>query len=117
LARFWLSSGLTTANKKEEFIGKYSQISSGGSNVCGLKLNNYIECHGRGFYKRYYDEDAEENPVNCLSECGQSRPPDYQFISVSAGDVFTCGMKKDKTILCWGNPVGKNEFSAGGFLP
>ena len=37
---------------------------------------------------------------------GQADPPDGEFTRVSAGDYYTCGIRADETVSCWGiNPV------------
>ena len=50
-----------------------------------------MECWGAGtkdtgFYPNY----------------GQAMPPAGKFIQVSAGALFTCGVKADHTLACWG---------------
>ena len=34
---------------------------------------------------------------------GQATPPDSRFISVSAGEFHTCGVRKDGSVVCWGD--------------
>ena len=33
---------------------------------------------------------------------GQSTPPSGTFTSVGTGGMFTCGVKTDGSLLCWG---------------
>lgn len=34
---------------------------------------------------------------------GQSMPPVGKFTSVSAGALYTCGVKEDGSVSCWGS--------------
>jgi alpha-tubulin suppressor-like RCC1 family protein len=40
----------------------------------------------------------------------------FQFASVSAGDFYTCGVRTDETVVCWGeNQFGQSSPPAGMF--
>lgn len=34
---------------------------------------------------------------------GQQNPPPGAFIALTAGALFTCGLRPDRTLECWGN--------------
>ena len=62
----------------------FFHISSRLLHTCGLRSDYSVSCWGKNNY-------------------GQATPPPYEFIDVSAGAHYTCGIKKsDKTIVCWG---------------
>jgi hypothetical protein len=46
-----------------------------------------------------------DNSVTCwgANYAGENTPPDGTFVQISAGPDFTCGVKTDGTIACWGN--------------
>ena len=44
-------------------------------------------------------------------------PSDGSFISVSAGKWYTCGVKTDGSVACWGsNDEGQAEPPSGSFV-
>ena len=55
---------------------------------------------------------------------GQARPPAGEFASVNAGQHHTCGVKRDGSVVCWGNqargltaPPAADATRLGGHKP
>ena len=62
--------------------GRYTAVSAGGINSCGLRTDGTITCWGGNGY-------------------GQTTVPDGQYSAVSAA-AATCGVRTDGTMTCWG---------------
>ena len=81
-------------------------ISMGYGHACGL--SHY------GLYGKRPKDDDGWHPPNTNVVCwgddrwGQSSPPEGEFVSVAAGGAASCGVKKDKSVYCWGKnlPTG-----------
>ena len=75
-------------------------ISMGYGHACGL--SHY------GLYGKRPKDDDDWYPPNTNVVCwgddrwGQSSPPEGEFVSVAAGGAASCGVKKDKSVYCWG---------------
>ena len=41
----------------------------------------------------------------------KTMPPGGEFISVSAGDDHTCGVRTDGSVACWGSNTSFGEFA------
>jgi len=66
------------------FVTRYSSVSAGSAEACGVKIDSTIACWGSNSW-------------------GEATPPAGTFTSVSAGDAHSCGVKIDGTIACWGS--------------
>ena len=109
--------------------GRYSAISVGGYQSCGVRSNGDLECWGDRSYDRFdwFDTPAGKfqsisvgsshtcgvrsngmvacwgkNIDNLGNILGQATPPEGIFLSVSAGDDRTCGIRADNSLECWG---------------
>ena len=64
--------------------------------------------------------DIEANDLGHLNlpDCGlEGRPTASSFVSVSAGESHTCGVKSDGSVVCWGNDeYGEATPPAGSFV-
>ncbi|MCO5565153.1 hypothetical protein L7F22_018826 [Adiantum nelumboides] len=75
----------------------YSNINSGGYHACGVR------------------DDNTDSPgsVDCWDNTfGQASPPPNQpMISVTAGDLFTCGLlASTRRVICWGQGTNSTEM-------
>ncbi len=67
---------------------RFTAISTGTSNTCGLRADGTAICWG-------------ENTN------GAAFPPrDERFVAISCGDADTCGLRSDGTFECWGSVTG-----------
>ena len=65
----------------------YIDVAVGFNQICGIsKLDDRVDCE-------LVDPDIDE---------GQANPPSYKFKKLSAGLFYTCGIKDDDTVACWG---------------
>lgn len=87
---------------------RFTSIAAGGIHTCGLREDGTTACWGYDFSVRYpwwSDDDLARNaPV--------FPPGDERFASIIATASATCGMRDDRSIVCWDlNPERKGEFS------
>jgi alpha-tubulin suppressor-like RCC1 family protein len=67
--------------------GKFSAISAGANNTCGLRDTGEIDCWG-------------------LNDYGQTAAPAGFFTDVSVGADLSCGLRSTGAVECW----GRNDF-------
>lgn len=66
-------------------LGDFVQVSTGRLHSCGIRIDETLECWGKGA------------PVT---------RPEGLFEQVSSGDFHSCGIMKDQTVHCWGTARG-----------
>ncbi len=79
--------------------GTFSQVTSGGNHTCGLRTDGTIFCWG---YDADGEVDGNPNLVSPFYSSG-SPPAAGSFTQITAGYNYTCGIKTDGSVLCWGN--------------
>lgn len=82
-------------------------LSAGFHHTCALEMRPSIEFGGA---------------LRCwgFNDHGQASPPQGHFIQVSSGHLFSCGIRIDETVECWGQMAPPSEglflqISAGEF--
>ena len=116
--------------------GSFRALSGAGDKMCALKSDGAITCLGSAY------ADANRQPIepprgsfDALSvaadhacalrgdhvqcwgadEARQSHPPGGRFLSVAAGQGFSCGVTTDRRIGCWGTlpfPAPRGEYAS-----
>jgi len=77
--------------------------SSGSNHSCEVKTNGTLYCWGDNGNGQLGNNSTNNSKIP-VQEFSQST----NWVSVSAGDSHTCGIKKDGTLWCWGdNTFGK----------
>lgn len=79
---------------------KFSQLAVGSEHVCGLDvLTSEAYCWGANTLKAIGAAALGTNPV-----APSPFPAGYgaKYVSLSAGQWFTCGLMSDKNVSCWG---------------
>jgi len=105
---------------------KFSQMALGNWHACGLDPEGHILCWGKPISKPggpgappgVYTQLSGSASHYCalrksdgfpicwgLNLSGQASPPSERLTRVSAGNLMTCGLRPDRTALCWGVPV------------
>ena len=99
--------------------GPFTAVSVGDGYACGLRPDGEAECWGRGHLRnpREIGEPVAQREIRARLE-----PPPGPFTALSADDQFTCGLRRDGELQCWGmtntdseTPLGKppsGPFSA-----
>lgn len=107
--------------------GRFVAVDAGASHSCGLRPDGSIVCWGRDslgsagrMSNRYrYGGTPSEVPANrgeppelpvrgealwgtVLERSATWEPPPGPYVAVSAGHGFTCGLRLDGTVACWG---------------
>ena len=101
--------------------GSFSQIDAGHHNSCAIRLDGAVKCWGS-----WLIEDDDMPPHARAMMEAMWEPPEGRFISVSAGFMFSCGVRDDNKAECWGPlaslsdaltpPAGQyTSVSAGGY--
>ena len=102
--------------------GSFSQIDAGHHNSCAIRQDGAVKCWG----SMSIDGDDDMPPEAKAMLEAMWAPPEGRFISVSAGFLFSCGVRDDNKAECWGlaaslsdaltPPAGEyTSVSVGGF--
>ena len=86
-------------------------VSAGRWHSCGVRTDGTVTCWGsnEGITKQGHDET---DPWVFVHD-GKLDAPADKFVSVSAGDYYSCGVRIDQTVACWGNLAGGTDAPAG----
>jgi alpha-tubulin suppressor-like RCC1 family protein len=117
--------------------GQFVELSAGDEHSCALQSDGQIKCWGQNVNGEAVDQTgvfrgvtvgvshscairSSDGKVQCWGEDNDGEvsatPPD-SFIQIDAGKNFTCGLRADHTIGCWGeSSFGKNKPPTGTFV-
>ena len=101
--------------------GSFSRIDAGHHRTCAIRQDGAVKCWG----SMSIEGDDMPPEEKAMMEAMWA-PPEGRFISVSAGFLFSCGVRDDHTAECWGlaaslsdaltPPAGEyTSVSVGGF--
>ena len=96
---------LTTTENWRSGPARTLRSRAGGHHNSAIRRDNAtVECWGAG-----------TKDTGIYPNYGQAMPPAGAFIQVSAGALFTCGVRADHTLACWGyNFYGQVEQAPAG---
>ena len=77
--------------------GSFSQIDAGHHHSCAIRQDGAVKCWGSMSI-----EGDDMPPEGKAMMEAMWAPPEGWFISVSAGFLFSCGVRDDNTAECWG---------------
>ncbi len=87
-----------------------ARISPGSSHSCAVKTDGSAICWGENQYGQLgngaYSDDIEISPIP-VSGLGPGTTAD-----IIVGSQYTCALKKDGSVVCWGNN-GVGDYSGG----
>ncbi len=100
--------GFDDANRPEKigFEGPF-QISSGTLHTCAVNKQNQVYCWGDGFYGQL---GINQKKVNIAKPAHVDENGGADWLSVSAGEYHTCGIRGKDELWCWGR---NNSFQLG----
>jgi alpha-tubulin suppressor-like RCC1 family protein len=80
---------------------KYSQLAVGYEHVCGLDIEtSEAYCWGSNTYFAIGSQALGPNPV---APSPFAAGNGTKYTNLAAGRLFTCGLRQDKNISCWGH--------------
>jgi hypothetical protein len=92
--------------------GQFTAVSAGACHSCGVKTDGTVACWGCN----ESISDVYPNPAKGVPG-GQTAAPTGTFLAVNAGTDYTCGIKTNREIACWGyNDWGTTAPPAGKFV-
>jgi alpha-tubulin suppressor-like RCC1 family protein len=83
-------------------------VSVGGGHTCAVKTNGTLFCWGENFYGILGNNSTDHSPVPV-----QESTATTDWANVSASDSYTCAIKTNGKIYCW----GRNYFGGLGNNP
>ena len=108
---------------------KFNAVTAGAYKSCGLRDDGSIECWGdvdfrtitvKKSFDRYTvygeDEDGRLKDRWEVNEPGQAVVPDIKFSAVGVPGSYTCGLRTDGRIECWGRHGGERDLPTGSFV-
>ena len=87
--------------------GSFVSVSAGGDHTCGVKTDRSVVCWGNDFM----GQSSADSRLTLLTSMITGRYNDHRtqatvpgpFASVSAGFWYTCAVKTDGAVICWGD--------------
>ena len=76
----------------------WAQVAAGGSFTCAIKTDGTLWCWGAGANGRLGNGGTADQPSPVQESTGAT-----DWAQVAAGGGFTCAVKTDGTLWCWGN--------------
>lgn len=79
-------------------------VSAGAQHACAVKLDHTIWCWGSNELHQIGSNATEQKPGGGLCASVPIVIDNIQdAVDVSAGEFFTCALKKNRTVSCWGH--------------
>lgn len=92
--------GADTANETQAPEGQFTHVSTARLHTCGVRDDATIACWGHGSIA-----EEDEGSIPPVDDADQAVPPSGSFSQVAATDDFTCGLRTDGAVQCWGEHV------------
>ncbi len=95
----------------DTFLTGMKAISAGGQHTCALKNDGKVLCWGNNSDAELGNASHEDSnfPVEVQEEGAGAL---QNIISISLGSSFSCGLKNDGKVLCWGQLVAPSAVSS-----
>ena len=91
----------------------FKYISAGEHHICGIDDNNLLWCWGEIDYHRDIDGDERFSSIHDINTYPPEQPYEGEWQQVSCGGFFTCGIKEDGTLWCWGTNYKSGQLGLG----
>ena len=101
--------GSNAHGKSSAPAGSYRAVNAGQDHTCALRESGAIACWGSNTIPSF-SSDGEQG----LAEIGRTDAPPGSYTAVSVGGLYTCGLRNDGSITCWGwfSPPPTGRFTA-----
>jgi len=84
----------------------FVRIAIENNHGCAIDEAGKVTCWGQG-----EEEKSECYESSFEDHCGQSDPPDGEFIDIAVGKQFSCGVTSRAELVCWGKaPYGQGRI-------
>ena len=82
--------------------GAFASVSAGESHSCGVRTDGSIACWG--------SDSLRESPVvaatpQAVPVAEQPAMSSVELASVSAGTFYSCGLRSERSMVCWGDQL------------
>ncbi len=91
--------GADTVRRENPPAGKFTSLSSGQLHTCGIRTDGTVTCWGG--WGRVTTCIIYSDRSDCRTYW-EHEPPKEQFSAVSSGYSYSCGLRTDGTVACWG---------------
>lgn len=93
---------------------RVAQLSTGANHVCAIGASGNLYCWGDNSEGQLGMGDAPTSDEPTPEVNGRELTPvgEGPWISVSAGEAHTCGVRSDGTLFCWGRNTAHQASSA-----
>jgi alpha-tubulin suppressor-like RCC1 family protein len=88
-------------------------VAAGERHACALLSNSTVSCWGNNNFAQLGIGVADSNDF-FIARGPTPVPGLTDVVSITAGDFFTCALKSDGTVYCWGGAAGIADFSGSG---
>lgn len=111
--------------------GLLNQVAVGVNHACAIRAGFSVVCWGNSFETEMYCRPASDDSglsffnsdfVTVVERCtrdpgtGSTTPPSGQFFQVATGTHYSCGLRLDSRMECWGRlPIGMPRTPPGRF--
>ena len=99
----------------------FREASAGNYHTCALKLNGKIFCWGKGDSGQLGNHSQSSSNIPVAVVIDENQTPLTGVKQVTLGDNFTCVLKNNGQVLCWGEgslgQLGNNSTSVRSLLP
>lgn len=98
----------TGANASAGDLVQWRTVSAGYSHTCAIAEPGRLFCWGANYWGQLGDgQSATSGALGLPSDADQATPVEVaghfnDWISVSAGETFTCGIRSSHRLYCWG---------------
>ena len=93
---------------------RFLAVSAGYAHSCGIKADRTMACWGYDDNNRMsLASTSRISPISALPDGSVTK--NTRFLAVAAGYDYTCAVKIDRSLACWGNPADGRTKPPSGF--
>ena len=81
---------------------RFTDISVGSNQMCGLSVDRQAWCLGNGFEGQLGDGQRHEPATTVFVHVWPGTPPASGFVQIGAGESATCAVSVEGSPYCWG---------------
>jgi alpha-tubulin suppressor-like RCC1 family protein len=98
-----LGDGFTTDRNTPTLVaGEWVKVAAGGSHTCAIRADGALRCWGKNEFGQLGNSLSGSSEVSLSPDVVNST---IRWIDITAGNHFSCGVKEDGTLWCWGQNI------------